>query len=135
MKSLHALRRTLNWTVLTPALALLVAAGGCAPTTAGAGGGAAPGSEIRVEVENNLIPPTSLSIYATTDTGVRRLVGVAQPSRTVMLGFDPAGSSGRFIFEAVTTSGNSIRSTPITLSAGETVRWDLNANLVNVASD
>lgn len=129
MPAERPLRRFLSLLVLPLALAL----GACASAGGGAMGAGAEGA-VTVEVQNNLIPPTSLSVYAVSDTGTRRLVGVVQPSATRTLTFDPVAVSGQYYFVAEGTSGDEIRSNPITLGRGDTVRWNLSANLVTTVS-
>lgn len=97
-------------------------------------GGAGTGEEgsTAVQVQNNLIPPTSLTIYVVPDIGSRRLIGTVQPGATRVLRWDPTTASGQFQFAAQTTAGREIVSNPVSLSRGATVRWDLTANLAVV---
>ena len=85
-----------------------------------------------LRVENNLIPPTSLSVYAVPEVGSRSLVGAVEPGATATLRFNPMAGTGQFRFVAETTAGNEIASNPVTISPGATVRWDVSANIATV---
>jgi hypothetical protein len=111
-------------------LSFAVLLGACA-----SGGGMSGGGQgsVALEVENNLIPPTSLSVYALPEIGSRQLVGIVQPGRTRVLRFDPVGASGQYRFMAETTEGREIVSNPLTISSGATVSWDVNSNLATAS--
>ncbi len=119
------LRRVGACLVLTLGVSLSACASG------GMGGGGE--GSVAVEVRNNLIPPTSLSVYAVPDIGSRQLVGVVQPGATRTLRFNPLGSGGQYQFMAETTEGRDIVSNPLTISIGATITWDVNANLATVS--
>ena len=104
----------------------------CATATAGGGGG---GGAVAVMVENSLIPPTSLSVYAVEENGGRRLIGTVDPSETTTLSFDPTAVAGRYYFVAETTDGTNITSNPLTLANVERVRWDLQSNIATVVQE
>ncbi|MEX2572578.1 MAG: hypothetical protein WD737_14855 [Gemmatimonadota bacterium] len=91
------------------------------------GGGGDATAELRVE--NNLIPPTTLSVYALPDTGTRQLVGIVRPGATTDLSFSPRAAAS-YQFVAETTEGRDIVSPPINIRAGDTAEWDLDANIV-----
>lgn len=120
----NILRRLGGGALLSGALLLA----GCA---AGAMGTGAQGSTA-LEVQNNLIPPTSLTIHIVPDIGSRRLVGTVQPGATRVVRFDPPSASGQYQFVAETTFGREIVSNPVSFRSGATVRWDLSANLAVV---
>lgn len=100
--------------------------GGCAAAGTGAAGG-----EVAVRVQNNLIPPTTLTIYAVPETGARRLLGSVTPNSTQTFTFLPgAGVQHRFM--ARTTAGAEVVSNPVPVSPGATVRWDVQSNVAAV---
>jgi heme/copper-type cytochrome/quinol oxidase subunit 2 len=111
-------------------LLLLAVTGLGACASGGMGAGGAGNTVLRVE--NNLIPATSLSIYAVPEVGTRTLVGVVDPSSTATLRFNASAAGGQYRFVAETTAGNEIASNPITVSSGATIRWDLTANIATV---
>lgn len=107
--------------VLVLALPLL---GGCAT-----GGGAADGTAGAVEVVNDLIPPTALTIYLVPESGVRRLLGNVGPSQTRVLEIqNPIPGQHRLMGR--TTGGQEIFSNPIAIGASDTLHWDLSSNIV-----
>lgn len=108
----------------------LLGLGSCAAAgTAGGGEG-----DTVVVVENNLIPATSLSVYAVPDAGVRRLVGIVNPSATATLRFNPTATAGQYRLLAETTAGAELVSNPITFSPGATIEWDVSANIARVVN-
>lgn len=108
--------------VILLVLPLLVAA--CASTRENA-----PGSEVSVRVENDLIPPTTLSVYAIPESGSRQLLGVVRPSQTQTLTFRPS-FPGQFQFVAETTGGQEIVSNTISLGQGDGAVWSINSNII-----
>lgn len=110
---------------------LLLVAAALALSACATMGGAGGEGDTTVEVRNNLIPPTSLSVYVIPEIGARQLVGLVQPGATRTLRYSPT-SRGQVRFRAETTEGREIVSNPLTFSAGATVTWDVNANLATV---
>ena len=110
-------------------LLLLAPIGGCA-TGSSAGDGS---TSAAVEVQNDLIPPASLTIYLVPESGVRHILGDVGPSQTRVLNIrDPLPGQHRFM--ARTTSGSEIVSNPFAVSASDTLRWDLSSNIVTTIS-
>jgi hypothetical protein len=109
-------------------LALLLStalASACATATQGEAS-AEGGAQIRVQ--NNLIPPTSLTVYAVGETGTRRLLGSVNPNSTQTLRFETS-AGGQYRILARTTAGREILSNPVTVRSGEGIRWDVQANI------
>jgi hypothetical protein len=107
-------------------LAVLAAAvvAGCASGGSSGGGGAT------VVVENDLAPPTAITVYVVDEFDNRRSLGNVSPldQRAFRL---PESSSGQYRLVARTTSGSEITSQRFALFAGETADWRLSANLVD----
>lgn len=103
-------------------LPLLIAA--CASTRENA-----PGSEVSVQVENDLIPPTTLTIYAIPESGARQSLGVVRPSQSQTLTFRPS-FEGQYQFVAETTGGRQIVSNTISLGQGDAAVWNINSNII-----
>ena len=106
---------------------LMTALAGCASTPAG---GAA--NEIAVRVNNNLIPPTSLSVYMVPDVGARRLLGTVPPSSNRTLRFNPVGVGGTYRLVGETVGGTDIASTPFSLTGAGIVNWDVQSRIATV---
>ena len=117
--------------VMRGLMLVLVAVGvaACASTSAGGEG------STTLVVNNDLIPPSVLTIYAVPETGIRTRVGTVASSETVSLNFNPSGAGLQYRFLAETVGGNDIVSNPVTFSRGATIRWDLSANIATVTSD
>ena len=117
-----------------PLLALmLVLSAGCA-ASAGAGAGemdAADGDGIAVQINNNVIPPTAITVYAVPETGARQLLGNMSPSANQTFRYNPVGlASGQFRLVAQPTAGGEIASRPFTLVNVSAVEWDMNLNTI-----
>lgn len=108
-------------------LMLLPVVGACATLRGGDDGPARPG--VRVRVENDLIPPTTLSIFAVPEIGARRRLGVVRPSRSTTLLFENA-TPDVYRFVAQTTAGQEIVSPNITLTPGDGAVWKLSNNII-----
>jgi hypothetical protein len=103
-----------------------------APVLAACASGApGTGERVTVQVDNDLIPPTVVTVYAvqTPATGARRLVGTVEPSTNRTLSFDAGFAAGQYVFVARTTAGREIVSNPVSLSPDLTVVWTLTSNI------
>lgn len=104
--------------------------GGCAT----GGTGEAGDTMAAVEVRNDLIPPTALTIYLMPESGVRRLIGDIGPSQTKVLPLrDPMPGQHRLM--ARTTGGHEIFSNRITVAVSDTLHWDMSSNIVTGEDD
>ena len=115
---------------------LLIALGGCAPATPpaataapGAAAAVAEGAKV-VRVQNNLIPPTSMTVYAVPQTGVRQMLGVLQASETKAFTLEPA-AVGQYRLVGQVSAGSEVVSPDFTFAGTRGVTWDMNSNLVN----
>lgn len=110
---------------LAGAALLAAGAAGCAT---GSGSGL---PNIGVEVQNDLVPSSALTIYVVPETGSRRLLGSVSPSETKTLSFQEL-SVGQYRLMARTTGGREIVSNPIVLADARTIRWSLSSNILMV---
>lgn len=84
-----------------------------------------------VHVNNNLAPPSDVTIYAVQRDGIRRLVGNAPPNRDVALKIPGNVLPGtEFRLVADRTGGRSIPSQPISAASRVMIDWDLQTNAV-----
>lgn len=117
--------------------ACMTLAGGCAPAATTAGDEPAA-TELRqgealVRVENSLIPPTAVTVYAVETTGgTRRLLGSVSPNRTESFRLRMPLSTSTYRLVARTTGGSEVVSTPITITEGDTLSWDMQINALRV---
>jgi hypothetical protein len=91
-----------------------------------------PGETVTLEIDNNLVVPAPVTVYAYSDVGSRQLVGSILPDRQAVLRFHAGHIMGSYRFVAVVTRGAQLVSTPVSLNGGETVSWDLRNNLLVV---
>jgi hypothetical protein len=96
-------------------------------------GRGAPGESVTIEVNNNLALPTPVTVYAYSDVGSRQLIGSLVPEKTAVLHFNSAHITGSYRFVAVVRRGAQIVSTPVSLTGGETLTWELRNNVLLVA--
>jgi hypothetical protein len=118
------------------ALVLLVAlpllAGGCSVFKA-----SSRGESVLVQVENNLVVPTPISVYVLSAAGDRRLLGTVNAGAHTTLRFRSPVITGNYRFEARVASqrlGDTLQSPLVALSGGETVTWDVRSNVVLLAN-
>jgi hypothetical protein len=114
-----------------PLVLLLLGLGACA-SAGGSGDGGAEESTTLV-VDNNVVTPSTLTVYAVPEVGTRTFVSTVTPGARATLRFDPVGTLGRYRFVAETAGGSEVVSNPVSFSPGATIRWNLSANLSTVA--
>jgi hypothetical protein len=112
------------------ALALVALFGTAACATGSREEAADGGGPIEVTIENDLQPPTSVTVWVGEQIGTRRTLGDVGPMDTRTFTLDPGTASGTYRFMARTTQGVELVSDPITVYAGESVRWDLTGNIL-----
>lgn len=123
---------------LAAALVAVFAAamGGCASGRAGEDGTAEGGPNretVTVRVENDLNPPTDITVLMVQgSTGNSIPLGSVPPSSTRQLTFQAGAITGSYRLQARISVGNDRVSQPISLTGGEIVRWNLTANSVVV---
>jgi hypothetical protein len=125
---MRVLRTTL---ALVLPLALLAGCGGA--SREGGTGEPEPGSEITVEVRNNVTPPTSLTVWSVTNTGSRQLLGTVPPrrDRSFELSLGRVGRQLQLVAE--TADGTNIPSRPFIVSRDAVaVEWTLYPNTLTI---
>jgi hypothetical protein len=86
-----------------------------------------PDEDILIRVENDMNPPSSLSIYLVPEGGIRRLLGTINGSGTVRIENPPIG---RYRLLARTDLGREIISDPVIPVMGASLKWDLYTNVI-----
>lgn len=124
--------------ITIPALLSALAFGAAcatATTEAPAGGGAeadaAAGEQISVQVNNDLIPPAQVTVFAVS-TASRTILGNVNPSARASFSFDVVAASREYRLLARTTAGAEIVSNPFTITRPSTVNWNLQSNIAVV---
>lgn len=118
-----------------PSLAVLVALllAGCGSGAEREAGEPEPGSQVAIEVQNNLVPPTSLTVWSHADTGSRQLLGTVSPRSERTFEVSLARVGRRLQLVAETTDGGKLFSRAFVVSRDAiVVEWDLNLNSVTV---
>ncbi len=89
---------------------------------------------ITVQVDNNLMTPTSFDIWIqeSGNGGTRRQVLTAPGARVTAMSFTPRMFGIQYVLEAVPPIGNTIRSTvSIDNESITSLKWDLRNNVVS----
>ncbi len=111
-----------------PALILILLVGACAPN--GVDTDVDPEAEAAIQVNNDLIPSTVVTVWIIPDVGSRQMLGTVSPGDSETLRFDAGATTREYRLRARTTAGAEIVSTPFSLAAGQAVEWNLNSNMV-----
>jgi hypothetical protein len=109
-------------------MTLLATASGLACASLNLGG--SDGRAVEIRVQNNLTPPTSVSISLLPAAGARRFVGVVAPSEAKALQVDPPPESGAYRLLAEATDGSALASRQFALTEGRRIEWTLSTNSV-----
>ncbi|MGH7481272.1 MAG: hypothetical protein ACRELV_03895 [Longimicrobiales bacterium] len=88
---------------------------------------------LAVEVRNDLIPPTSLTVWLVRDTGGRNLVGTVTPRETRTFSVEQIVQAGQYRLVAETTDGTDLVSREFFAGAGDFVSWRLTTNTIDVS--
>ena len=88
--------------------------------------GAREGSQaVRVEVSNDVTPPTSIVVYVELGGGARYRLGRVQPGHTDTFEYSPQTETRRIRLLAETNRGEIIRSDPFAVTRAERIRWSV----------
>ena len=125
----HDARRAMLRSAAATHLLLALAVSGCAATRPAV---ADAEDATHIRVQNNVMPPTQLTVSLIPVTGSRQMVGFVGSSetKTLELPSDPPAGPVRLLAE--TTDGSALASRQFTILDGETVVWDVSANMVSV---
>lgn len=112
------------------ALAVL-AMGGCAAKSAGAGAG---GEYLRVTVENDGTIPTHVRVFLVKEGGEEHMVGTMSTLGTETLTLNAPIIQGSYYLRAAGGTGYALNSRRVTLRGGETLTWDMRQNILRLGS-
>ncbi|HET7584861.1 MAG TPA: hypothetical protein VFK13_08140 [Gemmatimonadaceae bacterium] len=123
---------------LAAALALVgaLSLGACAssPRAASPSAQAVPQEGVQIHVQNNLVPPTGVTVWIVPSSGSRHSLGSLNPGASGDFSY-PAPNAQEFVLVARTTGGTEITSRSFTItSRSDEVAWDLNTNTVSTGS-
>lgn len=91
-----------------------------------------PGHAVSIRVENDLTPPSDVTVWLRTGAGASVLLGGAPPGGRRAFEFRERLLSGNFQLIATTGDGRTIRSRQFTLFPGSAVRWRMQRNMLEV---
>jgi hypothetical protein len=107
---------------------VLVALSACASSR----GTQAEENPVHVRVQNTVMPPTALTISILPVTGSRRTIGFVAPSETKVLDFGASVPVGPHRLLAEATDGSALASRQFTVDEGDTIEWNVRANMIRV---
>jgi hypothetical protein len=114
--------------------AAVVALSACASsgTGGGAGDAAAGGDAVAVTVNNDLVPPSTLTVWMVPETGARRRLGSLTPNATQTFNFSPGVRAMEHRLVAESTGGSDVTSNPFVLDAVSGLRWNVSSPNVSI---
>ena len=101
-------------------------------TAGGEGGGAISGDAVAVTINNDIVPPASVTVWMVPENGGRRRLGTVNPNGQQTFNFSPGVRSMEHRLVAETTGGGDRESNPFTLVAVSGVRWNLSGPTVSI---
>lgn len=105
------------------ALSLLAA---CA--SGGTRTGGTPDPAMRLQVQNDLVPPRGVTVRAVSAGGPRSMLGTVSAGRTTVLEYEQPGFQGMYYFIAEVDGGPDIQSRSVILREGAELVWSLQTN-------
>ncbi len=112
--------------IYTAALILLSA---CASAGSGEGG---PAETLDIRVNNNLVPPTMLTISLVPSSGVERNLGEAFSSRSTDFRYSGLAPRGQYRLLARAANNRAMASDYIVLDGVQAIEWSLQTNRVTI---
>lgn len=125
-------RHRMRFSTAVAGMATIAVLGACATSEEPqpqrtAEGGIAP---VEVVVQNDLQPPTPITVWIDEEGGTRHILGTVPPTTERTLTFDGVRAFGTYALVARTDAGQEVVSDSFVLSGGETVTWDMSSNAV-----
>jgi hypothetical protein len=100
--------------------------GGAAPSSAGAGAG-----RMTIQVTNDMVPPSAVTIWIRPEAGGRTRLGTIQPNGQQTFSFAPISTATDHRLEAE-FEGRTIVSNPFNFQGATSARWRVKTPLVTV---
>jgi hypothetical protein len=103
----------------------------CSSAGGGSGGGGAPGgSGVAIEVTNDVVPPTTVTVWIVPETGSRRRLGTISPNGVQTFNFNPGIRSMEHHLVAEVSGGSDQGSNPFVLEGVQSVRWSVSSVVI-----
>jgi len=119
---MHKLAKT------TIALASTLLTLSCASTQKG------PTTAVDVHIENNLIPPSMVTVYFVPEAGIERMIGTVVPSTTKVLQYKGLQPVGEYRLVARGTNNNNVVSSVVVMDNVAVIQWSLATNYLEVVA-
>ena len=104
---------------------LLVA---CASTQKG------PTTSVDVHIENNLIPPSTVTVYFVPEAGIERMIGTVVPATTKTLQYRGLQPVGEYRLVARGTNNSNVVSSVVVMDNVAAIDWSLATNYLQVVA-
>lgn len=117
--------------LLVPAF---LAVGSCSTARPGPESSGSDAAEVEFAVRNDIVVPTSVSVFVVTEDGSEQLLGQVPAGTSRVLRFRPRFHSLEHRLRAETETGREIASTPFTLVGVSRVSWRLRTNRLELGS-
>jgi len=120
--------------VVTSAFLVLAAcssastATGAAPAPGGGGGGG-----VAIQITNDVVPPTTITVWIVPETGSRRRLGTVSPNGRQTFRFNPGIASMDHRLLAQVSGGQNRTSNPFVLNGVTAVQWNVSSDLVRTS--
>jgi hypothetical protein len=124
MRNLKTLRNTLVAGAFIALAACSSSTGGGTGSPAGGGGG------IAVQVTNDVVPPTSITVWMVPETGSRRRLGTISPNGQDTFNYNPAIRSMEHRIVAQASGAQDRTSNPFVLEGVTSVQWSVSSVVV-----
>ena len=119
---MHRLVRT------TVGLAGTLLALSCASTQKG------PTTSVDVHIENNLIPPSMVTVYFVPEAGIERMIGTVVPATTKVLQYKGLQPVGEYRLVARGTNNSNVVSSVVVMDNVAAIQWSLATNYLQVTA-
>lgn len=109
------------------ALAACSSAGGGGANTAMPSGG---GDGVAIQVTNDVVPPTSVTVWLVPETGSRRRLGTISPNGQQTFNFNPGMVSMEHRLVAEASGAEDRSSNPFVLEGVQSVQWSVSSVVI-----
>ena len=100
----------------------------CASTSRG------PTAAVDVHIENNLIPPSMVTVYFVPEAGIERMIGTVVPSTTKILQYKGLQPVGEYRLVARGTNNSNVVSSVLVMDDVAAIQWSLATNYLHVTA-
>lgn len=112
--------------------AAFVALAACSSAGGSGGGGGTPagGSGVAIQVINDVVPPTNVTVWIVPEAGGRRRLGTIRPNGQETFNFNPGLRSMEHRLVAESSGGSDQTSNPFVLEGVQGIRWSVSSVVI-----